>query len=65
MKVKVKFKVRFMDYRKGDTAELDTATAKRYVEHFQVASFIKPSTPRKKQQKAAPKTKMVLDAANK
>ena len=60
----VKFKVKFLDWEKGDTAMLDKDVAERYISQG-TCSLVKPPGPRKKKVDAAPHNKMVTGAANK
>lgn len=61
--MKVKFKVKFMDWDKGDTATLKNEDADRYISVLGVCEKVTP--PGKRKAKAAPENKMVKGAANK
>lgn len=58
----VKFGVRFMDWQKGDKAELKNRFADKYIK-MGVCQKVKP--PVKRKRKTAPANKMVAGAANK
>jgi hypothetical protein len=62
--MEVEFKVRFMDWRKGDKATLKNDVADRYINVLGVCAKVKPPVKRKKST-AAPENKMVKGAANK
>lgn len=58
----VKFRVRFMDWYKGDKDKLKASVADKYV-RMGVCTKVKP--PVKRKRKTAPDNKMVTGAANK
>lgn len=68
--MRVKFKRRFLDWKKGEIADLDAKTAKKYMSsRYNICTAVKspgrPRTPSAKNVDAAPKNKQVKGAANK
>lgn len=61
--IEVKFAVRFMDYKKGDTAKLKKDVADRYINVLKVCAKVK--APVKRKRTAAPENKMVKGTASK
>jgi len=61
--MKVKFKVKYMDWNKGEVAEVEAKKAKRLIAN-NTCTAVKPPV-KKKQQAAAPLDKMFKGAANK